>query len=66
MQATVASEDLELCQKDLKTAFLNGDLSENINAEQLDGFDQVENLAYIRSFHKALYGLKQAPRKKCS
>ena len=38
IMALVAHFDLELHQMDVKTAFLNGDLDEEINIEQPDGF----------------------------
>lgn len=30
--------DLELCQMDIKTAFLNGDLDEEVYIDQFQGF----------------------------
>ena len=45
---------------DVKSAFLNGDLKEEVHVEQLPGFQQGKNMVYW--LKKALYGLKQAPR----
>ena len=45
---------------DVKSAFLNGDLKEEVYVEQLPGFQQGKNMVY--RLKKALYGLKQAPR----
>ena len=58
-----ASLNLEIEQMDVKTAFLHGDLEEEIYMEQPEGFkvDGKEN--FICILKKSLYGLKQAPRK---
>ena len=54
--------NLEIEQMDVKTAFLHGDLKEEIYMEQPEGFKikGKENLVY--RLKKGLYGLKQAPR----
>ncbi|GKB55830.1 retrovirus-related pol polyprotein from transposon TNT 1-94 [Tanacetum coccineum] len=55
----VAFEDLHLEQLDVKTAFLHGDLDEDIYLIQLEGFQSVgkeENL--LCKLKKSLYGLK--------
>ena len=58
--AVAAAEDLEIHQLDIKTAFLNGDLEEDVWCEQPPGYENGEGLAcHLR---KSLYGLKQAPR----
>lgn len=46
-------------QYDIKTAFLNGDLSEEIYLRQPQGFKEGEK---VYKLHKSLYGLKQAAR----
>ncbi|GJZ55995.1 retrovirus-related pol polyprotein from transposon TNT 1-94 [Tanacetum coccineum] len=59
----VAAKDLHLEQLDVKTAFLHGDLDEDIYMTQPEGFQSArkeENL--VCKLKKSLYGLKQAPR----
>ena len=59
--AIVCAENLELHQLDVKTAFLNGVLEEDIWMQQPPGFQQ-HGSHYACHLKKALYGLKQAPR----
>ena len=58
----VVAEKLYLEQLDVKTAFLHGDLEENLYMIQLEEFivQGQENL--VCKLRKSLYGLKQAPR----
>nr|GEV46837.1 hypothetical protein [Tanacetum cinerariifolium] len=49
-------------QMDVKTAFLNGVIREEVYVSQLDGFVYGENPNHVYKLKKALYGLKQAPR----
>ena len=52
----------ELHQLDVKSAFLNGDLKEEIYLVQLEGFVKQGQEHHVCRLKKALYGLKQAPR----
>nr|GEV94734.1 hypothetical protein [Tanacetum cinerariifolium] len=47
---------------DVKTAFLNVILCEEVYVRQLDGFVDQDNPNHVYKLKKALYGLKQAPR----
>jgi len=60
--ALVAQYELEFNQFDVKTAFLHGDLEEEIYIAQLMGFKTVEKENLICKLKKSLYGLKQTPR----
>ena len=47
---------------DVKSAFLNGFLQEEVFVEQLKGFVDAHHPNHVYCLKKALYGLKQAPR----
>jgi hypothetical protein len=53
---------IKVYQMDVKSAFLNGELEEEVYIEQPEGFQLSENADYVCKLDKALYALKQAPR----
>ena len=60
--AYASFKGFKLYQMDVKSAFLNGDLQEEVFVEQPPGFEVYKHPNHVYFLHKALYGLKQAPR----
>ncbi|GKB94359.1 retrovirus-related pol polyprotein from transposon TNT 1-94 [Tanacetum coccineum] len=60
--AYVAHKNMKVYQMDVKTAFLNGILREEVYVSQPDGFVDQYNHNHVYKLKKSLYGLKQAPR----
>ena len=60
--AMAAQKGWSLYQLDVKSAFLNGELKEEIYVEQPQGFEVKGEERKVYKLKKALYGLKQAPR----
>ena len=58
----VAHFDLKLQQMDVKTAFLNGGLEEEVYMKQLEGFFSSADEHLVCKLNKPIYGLKQAYR----
>jgi hypothetical protein len=57
--ALAAYHDLEIDQMDVKTAFLNGQIIEDVYVEHPHGFGKSGEVCRLL---KGLYGLKQSPR----
>ncbi|WVZ93676.1 hypothetical protein U9M48_039640, partial [Paspalum notatum var. saurae] len=60
--AFAASKGFKLQQMDVKSAFLNGFIEEEVYVRQPPGFESAKFPNRVYKLRKALYGLKQAPR----
>ncbi|GKD83347.1 retrovirus-related pol polyprotein from transposon TNT 1-94, partial [Tanacetum coccineum] len=60
--ANAANKNMTIFQMDIKMAFLNGELKEEVYVSQPEGFVDQDNPSHVYKLKKALYGLKQAPR----
>ena len=54
--------DFKLFQMDVKSAFLNGLLNEEVYVSQPPGFEDIEYPDHVYKLKRALCGLKQVPR----
>lgn len=57
-----AHKNVKVYQMDIKSAFLNGELKEEVYLQQSTGFESIEFPDHCYKLKKAVYGLKQAPR----
>ena len=62
LMSLAANKDWPLHQLDIKNAFLNGELEEEIYMELPPGLETQENYKKVCKLEKSLYGLKQSPR----
>ncbi|KAI5312300.1 hypothetical protein L3X38_041473 [Prunus dulcis] len=62
LDCLAAQKEWSLYQLDVKSAFLNGILKEEVYVEQPQGYVQENKETKVYKLNKALYGLKQAPR----
>nr|GFB19561.1 retrovirus-related Pol polyprotein from transposon TNT 1-94 [Tanacetum cinerariifolium] len=60
--ANAAHKNMTIYQMDVKMAFLNMELKEEVYVSQPEGFVDQDNPSHVYKLKKALYGLKQAPR----
>jgi len=60
--AVAAHEGWKVHHLDVKSAFLNGELAEEVYVAQPPGFSIPGREHQVLRLHKALYGLRQAPR----
>nr|GEU76696.1 putative pol protein [Tanacetum cinerariifolium] len=60
--ANAASKNMTIYQMDVKKAFLNGELKEEVYVSQPEGFVDPDHPTHVYRLKKALYGLKQAPQ----
>ncbi|GJW42583.1 retrovirus-related pol polyprotein from transposon TNT 1-94, partial [Tanacetum coccineum] len=60
--ANAASKNMTIYQMDVKTAFLNGELNEEVYVSQPEGFFDPDHPTHVYRLKKALYGLKRVPR----
>ncbi|GJX64258.1 retrovirus-related pol polyprotein from transposon TNT 1-94 [Tanacetum coccineum] len=60
--ANTAQKNMMIYQMDIKTAFLNGELKEEVYVSQPEGYVDQDNPSHVYKLIKALYGFKQAPR----
>ncbi|KAK8540293.1 hypothetical protein V6N12_046580 [Hibiscus sabdariffa] len=61
-QIHAAFHDYEIWKMDVKTAFLNGKLEEDVYMTQPEGFVTPENAGKVFKLQRSIYGLKQASR----
>ena len=63
MLAIAAFHDYEIWKMDVKTAFLNGKLAQDVYMSQPEGFVSIEYPNIVCKLENSIYGLKQAARR---
>ena len=58
----IKAKDYEIWQMDVKTAFLNGNLTEDVYMMQPKGFVNPKNVGMVCKLQRSIYGLRQASR----
>ncbi|GJY79908.1 retrovirus-related pol polyprotein from transposon TNT 1-94 [Tanacetum coccineum] len=56
--ANAAHKNMKIYQMEVKTAFLNGELKEEVYVSQPEGFVNQDNPSHVYKLKKDLYGLK--------
>ena len=56
------SKGMKIHQMDVKTAFLNGELNEQVYMSQPKGFVEKGKESFVCCLRRSIYGLKQSPR----
>ncbi|GKA13666.1 retrovirus-related pol polyprotein from transposon TNT 1-94 [Tanacetum coccineum] len=59
--ANASNKNMMIFQMDVKTAFLNGELKEEVYISQPEGFVDQDNPSHVYKLKKSMYSLKQAP-----
>jgi hypothetical protein len=62
LHAYATHHSFKIYQMDVKSAFLNGPIKEEVYVEQPPDFESEGYPKHVYKLHKTLYGLKQAPR----
>jgi len=60
--AYACAHNIKLYKMDVKSAFLNGYINEEVHIEQPPGFEDYKQANHVFKLRNALYGLKQAPK----
>ena len=60
--ALATQEDMHRHQMDVQTAFLNGNLHEEVYMRQPEGYEVKGKEHQVCKLHRSIYGLKQPPR----